>query len=328
MIAMAVDRGLLDYGDKITKHWPEFGQNGKENITIADLMRHEAGLAKFEPSIELKDILPENLKKNVLGEKIARMKPIWPENGKRQYHSMTRGWVANEIFRRVQEGQTTMGEFLESELAEKLSADVYLGCTKDNYFPVKKLEGMLTASLKKSFGLVNSGELTFSEIVKLMSVFRTLISQKPDLEGVRDAEDFSSSEFRRSEVPSANGNCSARGIAKVAAMMANRGTFNGSTFLSQHAWDAMHADPTKGELIPGLLDWKEAFTQGGVAQFGGNRTGYYGWFGYGGSAFHWHPELKIGFAYTCTLLYPLTLANTKSSVIAAEVAKCAENLAK
>ena len=53
-------------------------------------MRHEAGLPLFRPSIQLTDILTENLKQNVLGEKIAKMKPTWPENGKRQYHSMTR----------------------------------------------------------------------------------------------------------------------------------------------------------------------------------------------------------------------------------------------
>jgi len=325
MIAMAKDNGLLDYGDKISKHWPEFGEEGKEDITVADLMRHEAGLAHFPTAIELTDILPENLKKNAAGEKIAKMKPSWPENGKRQYHSLTRGWIANEIFRRVQGGQTTLGEFLDRELAKKLSADVNIGCTKDNYYPVKLMEGMVTASIRQTFGLVNAGEVNIFEAAKLMFAMRGLRDKsKPDLLGVKDALDFSMLDCRRSEMPSVNGNCSARGLAKVAAMMANKGTFQGSTFLSLPAWESMHAEPTEGELFPGALEWNEKFTQGGVAKFGGNRTGYYGWFGYGGSAFHWHPELKIGFAYTCTLLYAMTPSNTKSSVIAAEVAKCAK----
>ena len=262
MIAMAKDNGLLDYGDKISKHWPEFGQEGKEDITIADFMRHEAGLANFTPAIELTDILPVNLKKNVLGEKIEKMKPSWPENGKRHYHSKTRGWIANEIFRRVQGAQTTMGEFLDRELARKLSADVNIGCTKKNYFPVKKMDGMLSASIRKSFGLSNPGELNFFEVAKLMGAFRTLTNRNPDLEGVKEPEDFNTSECRKSEIPSANGNCSARGLAKMAAMMANKGTFNGSTFLSQSAWESMHAEPTEGELFPGVLDWNEMFTQG------------------------------------------------------------------
>ena len=39
-----VDQGLLDYGDLVSKHWPEFSQNGKENIKIEDVFRHESGL--------------------------------------------------------------------------------------------------------------------------------------------------------------------------------------------------------------------------------------------------------------------------------------------
>merc|ERR1711874_198361 len=40
-IAMASleDKGLMKYTEKISTYWPEFGQNGKENITVADLLR-------------------------------------------------------------------------------------------------------------------------------------------------------------------------------------------------------------------------------------------------------------------------------------------------
>ena len=38
-IACLVDRGLIDYEDKVSKHWPEFAQNGKEHIKICDVLR-------------------------------------------------------------------------------------------------------------------------------------------------------------------------------------------------------------------------------------------------------------------------------------------------
>ena len=49
-IAMAslVGKGLLNYDAKITDYWPEFGANGKGEVTISELMRHEAGLANFD----------------------------------------------------------------------------------------------------------------------------------------------------------------------------------------------------------------------------------------------------------------------------------------
>ena len=50
--ALMVDRGLLNYDDKIVTYWPEFGKNGKEGITVKDILRHEAGLAHIRQNFE------------------------------------------------------------------------------------------------------------------------------------------------------------------------------------------------------------------------------------------------------------------------------------
>ena len=42
-IAILVDRGHLDYDKKVVHYWPEFGQNGKENVTVKMLLNHEVG---------------------------------------------------------------------------------------------------------------------------------------------------------------------------------------------------------------------------------------------------------------------------------------------
>ena len=61
-MAMLYDQGLIKYTDKISKHWPEFVEHGKGEITIADLMRHEAGLAAFDQSLDPIDLLAYNIK--------------------------------------------------------------------------------------------------------------------------------------------------------------------------------------------------------------------------------------------------------------------------
>ena len=33
-VAMCVDRGYVKYEDLVTSFWPEFGQNGKDHITV------------------------------------------------------------------------------------------------------------------------------------------------------------------------------------------------------------------------------------------------------------------------------------------------------
>jgi CubicO group peptidase (beta-lactamase class C family) len=57
-------QGLIDYDQKVCTYWPEFAQNGKENILVCDVLRHDAKLPKFPKSIEFSMGLPENLKKN------------------------------------------------------------------------------------------------------------------------------------------------------------------------------------------------------------------------------------------------------------------------
>ena len=40
LIAIMEDKGYLKYDDPICKHWPEFVQNGKQNVLVSDLMKH------------------------------------------------------------------------------------------------------------------------------------------------------------------------------------------------------------------------------------------------------------------------------------------------
>ena len=178
-IAMAalVDLGLMNYSDRICQYWPEFAENGKEQITIADLMRHEAGLANLDTLIDMEDTLRENIKRNCLGEVIARQKCVYPEGGKREYHAITRGWVANEIFRRVHPEGKTIGEFLKRSLRLQ-EADIYIGVPasrEEDYAPCHEidLKKIIRESLKPA-------STRFIELMKTLNMFRKLLgSIKP-----------------------------------------------------------------------------------------------------------------------------------------------------
>jgi hypothetical protein len=45
--------------------------------------------------------------------------------------------------------------------------------------------------------------------------------------------------------------------------------------------------------------------------FKSGRAGFVGWLGFGGSVIQWRPDLRVGFAYACTLLTWWDMANTK-----------------
>jgi CubicO group peptidase (beta-lactamase class C family) len=76
-IAWLVSKGLLSYDAKITEYWPEFGAKGKDGLTVADLMRHEAGLANFDTSIDMEDLFTENIKLNAVGRIIEAHAPTY-----------------------------------------------------------------------------------------------------------------------------------------------------------------------------------------------------------------------------------------------------------
>ena len=56
------DRGLLDLDAPVSQYWPEFAQNGKDLVTLATVLRHEAGLHQLNKTITLDDVQPEAIK--------------------------------------------------------------------------------------------------------------------------------------------------------------------------------------------------------------------------------------------------------------------------
>ena len=127
VVAMLVDKGLLEYDKKIQDYWPEFGKNGKNDITLADVLRHESGLQNFNHAFTASDISRESIKANVIGKIVEDLVPLWPtkelgvvgpdgSETRRAYHAFTRGWLLNEVVRRVDPEHRTIGEIMQAEI--------------------------------------------------------------------------------------------------------------------------------------------------------------------------------------------------------------------
>merc|ERR1711994_1026649 len=197
------------------------------------------------------------------GEVIARQKSVYPEGGVREYHAITRGWVANEIFRRVHPEGKTIGEFVEEKFARPLEADIYIGVPasrEEDYAPVHEFElkKMIRESLKPASSRAIG--LGFVELMKTLNMFRKLLgSIKPTFKQYKDYDMrllgplYNIDIVRRGETCSANGNCSARGLAKLGAVMANQGTLGGLTLLTNKTWQALHSEARHATIF-GVLD--------------------------------------------------------------------------
>ena len=96
LVHMLADRGQLDYEAPVAKYWPEFAQNGKDKITVAQAMSHQAGLHRMPES-------PDEALGLLTWEKgldwVAGGTPAYEPGTKTGYHALTYAWVAGGIVR-------------------------------------------------------------------------------------------------------------------------------------------------------------------------------------------------------------------------------------
>ena len=348
LLAMLVDRGLLDYDATIAHYWPEFGAKGKQHTTIANLMRHEAGLAAFDTTLEPNDLHTGQLRANAVGAVIERQTQKFRTgtDNQREYHAITRGWIANEVFRRVEPTGRTMGEFLREEISTPLNIDVFIGLHDLEIPRISKVVPLgfgfqfLQSLLPRAVGRKMELNLpqTAAKLWRLRDAMknRTTTGTPTPITGMEKLTIIDSPAVAKGEIPSAGAKCTARGLAKLAAVMANGGRLAGRQIMGEAAFTALHGAPVQRNMIA----MNTTFTQGGLATFPApsandgaldiglnrGREGYYGWMGLGGSIFQWHPERRIGFAYVPTSLNVLDIANERGKAYQAEVVACVERL--
>ena len=127
-MCIARSNGWLDYDEKISAYWPEYGNSGcgKGELTVAHVLRHEAGLEKFCEQIPFEDTLTQAIKRNSIGKVIEKTKMYIRPETDRAYHTITKDWILNEIFRRVEPQGRTMGEYWDQEIRDQFDIkDVY-----------------------------------------------------------------------------------------------------------------------------------------------------------------------------------------------------------
>ena len=121
-LALAHSRGWLDYEERVSTYWPEFAEQGKENITVRQLLAHQAGLFAFDEQAE------KNLVADLdrLAIALARQKPVWEPGTRQAYHAITLGYYESELLRRIDPRHRSLGQFFQDEIATPLGLDFYI----------------------------------------------------------------------------------------------------------------------------------------------------------------------------------------------------------
>jgi len=164
---MCVDRGLLDLDEKVAKYWPEFAQNGKENILVRQLLSHTSGLAGIEEPI------PSSVwyDWDKITSLLAAQKPWWEPGTKSGYHSVTQGFLLGELVKRTT--GKSLGTFFREEVADPLKIDFHIGLAEKHVPRVSKLIpdipfiNDMFLLMKAVFDIGNNSEIVKNEIKTL-----------------------------------------------------------------------------------------------------------------------------------------------------------------
>lgn len=289
-MAHAYSQGYFGYDDRVCDHWPAFAQHGKENITIRQLLAHQAGVAAIG-----KNLTPVDLANHEsFQERLAVKKPDWEPGTRHGYHAWSLGWYENELIRRTDPQSRTLGTYIADELFDPLDETFYIGVPESADAQVAEVEpfGPLDA-------LRNLGAFPPRMLLGLANPFSTA-SRAMNPFDISTPAELNDPKWRRLEIPAGNGTGTARALARLYGALATDG---GPLDIGRETLDALAkpgTQPTNGrrDVIIGtntsysLGYWKpfDKFNFGSASAFGAP--------GAGGSFAFADPDRKLGFAYT------------------------------
>jgi CubicO group peptidase (beta-lactamase class C family) len=201
-LAIAHSRGWLDYEARVCAYWPEFAQQGKERITVRQLLAHQAGLFAFDEPVDRSTVADLDR----LAVVMARQKPTWEPGTRQAYHALTLGFYEGELLRRVDPQHRSLGQFFQDEVASRLGEDLYIRLPEA--IPNSRLATLAPPSL---IGMLRGFGLRFMlEGMNPRSNIYRALNVNPGTGIYQDAQRIYA---RNLEVPSGNGVGTARAIA-------------------------------------------------------------------------------------------------------------------
>jgi CubicO group peptidase (beta-lactamase class C family) len=123
VLAVLVERGLLDPDGKVAASWPEFATNGKEQATIGMVAAHTVGLPYPPLGTGLRGL--DLHRGEAVTKALAAARPLWEPGTAMAYHPVTYGTLLDEIVRRAT--GFTIADHVRTLIAEPLDVDLWMG---------------------------------------------------------------------------------------------------------------------------------------------------------------------------------------------------------
>jgi CubicO group peptidase (beta-lactamase class C family) len=222
---IAIDRGLVDAFAPVAKYWPEFAENGKQDIEVRHLLSHTSGVSGWEPPFGVEDIYDwANATSHLAGQA-----PWWQPGAASGYHAVNYGHLIGEVIRRA--SGKPLKEFVRDEIAEPVGADVQIGARDEDYQRIAEL--IPPPPL----------DIPLDAMPADHPMIKTFAAFPPDSNGAAIAE---TAAWRRADIGAANGHGNARALARALSPISLGGKANGVELLSQDTIELIFQEQSSG----------------------------------------------------------------------------------
>lgn len=278
------DKGQIDYEKPVAEYWPAFAQNGKNRVTVAQAMSHQAGLHAVRQPHSIEYVADWD----GYAEWIAAQAPAWEPGTATGYHALTYAWIVGGIV------QGATGRHIKDVICEEIAEP--LGITDEMYVGIPDgLDERLT-SLQQAAPASSGGAGGF-QIPPDHDFFKAMPAQSDFT--------FNDMRLRKACLPSANGHFTARALAKMYGALANGGEIEGVQIVSKERLPEIHRlmtdSPDRVLMMPirkGIGFFLGGHGAGPIRNTFGPRTTAFGHSGAGGSTAFADPEVGLSIAVT------------------------------
>src|SRR5213596_1949939 len=114
----ALQEHKIEISQRVAEFWPEFAQAGKEKITLAQLLSHQAGLCALDRRVDVLDY-------DAVVRALEAQEPLWQPGTAHGYHARTFGFLLDELVRRI--AGKTLPDYWREIFARPLNLDLWIG---------------------------------------------------------------------------------------------------------------------------------------------------------------------------------------------------------
>jgi len=283
---MLAQEGRLDFEAPVTRYWPEFGAEGKQDMPVRWLFSHRAGLPAVDTPLTLEDTLAWD----PVAAALAAQRPLWEPNTAHGYHVGTYGWLAGEVIRRIT--GLSVGAYVAEHIARPLDLDLWIGLPESAESRVAPI--LVPPPPPPGAQL---------DIFTARMLDPNTLLHKAFVNPALPAPVFNERAFHAAEIPAANGITNARSLARMYA--ATIGEVDGVRLLSPETLDDATRPQSAGEDV--VLGYETRYATGFQLSFPFRPMageGSFGHYGMGGSVGFAHPGRGFAFAYVMNQMLP------------------------